>query len=863
MQPLPIDASLPEITGALERQGRLVLVAPPGAGKTTRVPPAIFDSAFASNGQIVVLQPRRIAARAAACRMAEERGWTLGNEVGYQVRFENRCTPRTRIRVVTEGILIRQLQQNPFLETVSTVVLDEFHERSLHADLALAFLREIRSTVREDLRIVVMSATLDTAPVSEFLGGSPVIELEERPFPVDVRYQHRSRREPLHGSVEDTVRAAWSESEGHILVFLPGIAVIRRTARALESFAHGVDARVVPLHSSLTLAEQQAALSPSGRRKIILSTNIAETSVTIDGVDLVIDSGLVRLLKNDPRHGIDRLETERVSQYSAKQRAGRAGRLGPGRAIRLWSAGEQASLPRAPLPEIRRVDLASTILELRAWGVRDPGAFGWFEAPGGPAIRRAEALLASLGALSDENGTLTETGKMLLALPTHPRVARILLAASDVGRLKEGAVLAALLEERDIVRREDMLGGGAPRDRQARDVGPSDLLHRLDLYQEAEEVGFRRGAVSAIGCDPQAVLAVRRLSKELSRAARETLRKRSRVRSKKKRSGEPDDLLRALLSGYPDRVARRRQKGSDRGRMVGGRGVVLAPESVVRDGEFFLALDVDESVRGERHEARVRLASRVERAWIEDAFPESVQEMQETSFDEERGKVQTMVTVCYRDLPLEASRQRKPSKQEVQALLEKAARERAEAIVMEDDAACRWITRIRCLAAWMPELDLPRFTVDELEDLVARAAVGKSQLADIGSGDLLRHLKGALQYEQLRAVDVHAPETITVPSGSQIRLGYEEGKPPILAVRLQEMFGLAETPRVAAGRVPVLLHLLGPNFRAVQVTQDLENFWNETYAQVRKDLRGRYPKHHWPEDPWSAEPVRGAKRRKR
>jgi ATP-dependent helicase HrpB len=874
MEPLPIDEKMPEILAAVREAGALVLVAPPGAGKTTRVPAALLQAGLRAparspgdpegSNQVVVLEPRRLAARAAAARVARERGWTLGREVGYRVRFESKISKLTRLQFVTEGVFVRRLQDDPSLEGVATVVLDEFHERSIHADLALAFLREVRESIRPDLAILVMSATLDPRPVAEFLGGCPVVEAAGRRYPVKIRHRSPPRDAPLEEIVAQTVRETWSDCQGHALVFLPGMGEIRRAFRALENFAAAVGALLLPLHGRLTLDDQQRAIAPSTARKILLSTNVAETSVTIDGVDLVIDSGYERLLKNHPRHGIDRLETVRISRHSAVQRAGRAGRLGPGKAIRLWSAAAHRTLPGAQSPEIRRVDLAATVLELRLWGVREPAGFGWFQAPPASALERAEALLAALGAVDGQCGPLTDLGKDLLSLPLHPRLGCMLRAACEAGYPEEGVLLAALLEERDILARSFSAAAGrtgAP----PVASGDSDLLLRLEDFEEAERRGFRRRRLETMGLDPSAVRAVARLRDDLRRSARGLERRlRHRRQAARGTSGEREDaLLESILAGYPDRIVRRRPEDPARGRMVGGRGVVLAPESVVREGDLFVAVGLDESGRSRRGEATVHLASRVSRSMIERAFPSLVREVSETAYDEKAERVRSTVALCYRDLPLEKPRQRRPPARAAQELLAKAARERAWEILESASAAAQWLRRVEFLRESMPELRLPAFDSHRVGELLATSCSGKTGLAELRKQDLLGLLKGSLSHELLAAIDRCAPEALPVPSGSRIRLRYATGKPPVLAVRLQELFGLAETPAVAGGKVPVLLDILGPNFRTVQITRDLRSFWNTTYKQVRKDLRGRYPKHAWPEDPWSATPERRPRRRRR
>jgi ATP-dependent RNA helicase HrpB len=863
MQPLPIDPHLPDIASRLREAGALVLVGPPGSGKTTRVPPAILERGLRSPGRILVLEPRRIAARAAASRIAFERGWRLGDEVGYTVRFEDRSGSRTRIQVLTEGIFTRILQDRPFLDGIAAVVIDEFHERSIHADLALALVREVKRAGRDDLLLLVMSATIDPEPVARFLDDCPVVRAEGRLHPVEVRYLPRPDRSEVPELAARVLLEAWPSARGHALVFLPGIGEIRRAERELEGFARSSGADVLALHGGLDLEEQDRALRPSNVRKIVLATNIAETSITIDGVDLVVDGGLARVLRNDPRHGIDRLEVTRISRQSADQRAGRAGRTGPGVALRLWTLAEHAALAEREEPEVRRVDLAATVLELRAWGVSDPSRFEWLEAPESRALSRAEDLLLDLGAIAERSGPLTGTGQAMLRIPVHPRLSRMLIEAHRLGVLEEGGALAALIEERDLIPLSARAhpGGEAFPGRVGGDSerGPSDLLLRLDLLEEAERRGFRRDSVP--GVDMAAARSVSRARDALLRSARQALGPTRKPRAGARAADAEAALLRVLLLGFPDRVARRRAKGSLRALLLGGRGAALSPSSVVRDEEFFLAIDLDDASRGERAEARVHVASAVRREWIEEDLAPFISERVETRFDPESEKVRSTATLSYRDLPLEEPRERRPPPGEADRILEAAARERAEEIFRSDEEAAEWLVRARCLGEWLPELDLPEFDAAELGDALAPACAGKTSLAEVRAAGLLGLLLARLPHQKAVAVEKHAPPAITVPSGRSHRLEYQPGRPPVLAVRLQEMFGLAETPTVARGRVPVLLHLLGPNHRPVQITQDLKSFWNTTYAQVRKDLRARYPKHSWPEDPWSAAPTARARRR--
>ena len=858
MTALSIDPRLPEIVEALRARRALVLVAEPGAGKTTRVPPALLRSGIltAFHPAAVLLQPRRVAARAAAARIAEENGWTLGREVGYQVRFDRKIGRETRLRVVTEGVLTRQLLADPFLEGVGAVILDEFHERSLHTDLALALLREVRESVRDDLMLVVMSASLDAEPVARFLGDCPILRVAGRTYPVAIEFAPPSTA-PLSDRVAKAVEAVLEgDAPGDVLVFLPGAEEIRHATQRLEPIARRDDLLVLPLHGRLPAAEQDRALRPAGRRKVILATNVAETSLTIEGVGTVIDSGLARFAGHDPARGLDRLELGRISRASATQRAGRAGRLGPGRCLRLWSPRDERGMPEFDVPEVRRVDLCGTVLALRSWGHADPSRFPWYEDPPAEHLAGAERLLAGLGALEFAGGPITEIGRQLLALPVHPRLGRLLVAAAEQGVLREGAALAAILSERDILAATRPREGARRHEPTAR--GRSDLLIRLDAVTEAERRGFA-AELRGSGIDPGAARQVAQVRDDLIRQVRRIHGHGYRIDPQ----AEPDEdsLLRLVLTAYPDRVARRRPAGGATAVMVGGRGVRLDPESVVREAEFFLALDAREDRRGGVSEARVRIASEVRLEWIEEAFPGAIGRERTARFDEGRGRVVGVNILRYRDLIVREDAHAAVAPFLAATALAEALAPRAREVVRRDESAAGWLDRLECLRGWMPEGDWPSFSDAALAEVIALACHGRSTVEEVRRVSMLPLLKGQIAHAEVRAIDELAPETIAVPSGNRIRLSYEPGRPPVLAVRLQELFGWAETPRVAGGRVPVLLHLLGPNFRPVQVTDDLRSFWSGTYFQVRKDLRSRYPKHSWPENPWDAKPeAKGGRR---
>lgn len=849
MKLLPIDARLDEIAALAGVHRRLVLTAPPGSGKTTRVAPRLATAGLfdASHRSVLMLQPRRVAARASAQRIAEENGWTLGEEVGYQVRGEKRVSSRSIIRVATEGILTRQLVADPFLEGVGAVILDEFHERSIHTDLALALLREVADSVRDDLVLIVMSATLDAEPIARFLGNCPVLCVEGRSFPVEVLYDAPHEKNALWDRVASAVAKvtedAGASDRGDILVFLPGVEEIRRTGRALTTLAERSNLLVLPLHGSLSSSEQDLALRPASRRKVVLATNVAETSLTIDGITTVIDSGLARYARYDAARGLDRLELGWISRASADQRAGRAGRTAPGRCIRLWAEREDRGRAAYDEPEIRRVDLAPSVLTLKAWGTSDPTSFGWFEAPPASSLAAATKLLMWLGAI-DAQGAITPLGRELGSIPTHPRLARLLLAADSRGRLEDGATIAAILSEKDLL---------PPSERPADSLanahrGDSDLLIRLDLFREAVRQRFS-SRLRDRGIDPSAARRIAEVRDDL-------VRQRRRATTGDSNERDDEEILLALaLIAYPDRVCRRRDEGLATARMVGGRGVRLDPSSVVKDQQYFVAIDPRDAKGSGGKEARVRIASAIDPAWLYELFPEAFHHERVLSFDEERGRAVALDTTYYHDLPIREGQPAPADSAESSRALADWVSNRSREFVGANEDAVTWLEREAFLRCAMPECDLPEFDDALLAEILMAACAGKATLDALRRVPLVSLFRGVLSFAQARLLDEEAPEAIVVPTGNRIRLKYEGERPPVLAVRLQELFGLSETPRVAGGRVPVLLHLLGPNYRPVQITNDLKSFWNTTYFQVRKDLRNRYPKHSWPEDPWNAPPV--------
>lgn len=867
VQPLPIDPLLPEIIASLRRSPNLVIEAPPGAGKTTRVPPSLLDAGLAGEAEVWVLEPRRLAARMAAQRVAEERGEQPGESVGYQVRFEEVSGPRTRLRFLTEGVLTRRLLSDPQLSRVGVVVLDEFHERHLQADLALALLRRLQQEARPELRIVAMSATLEAAPIARYLGDCPTLRSEGRRFEVEIEHLTRPDDRPLAMQVETAVRRLVADGlDGDILVFLPGAAEIRRAQEACAELAAQADLLVLPLHGELSPAEQDRAVRPAAQRKVILSTNVAETSVTIDGLVAVIDSGLARVAGHSPWSGLATLNVARVSRASATQRAGRAGRTRPGRALRLYTAQDFAARPAHEAPEIRRLDLAEPALELHAAGITDLHHFEWFEAPPPPALAAAETLLQRLGAL-DAGGRVTALGERMLRLPLHPRLARAVVEAESRGVAPEGCVIAALISERDIRAGNILLDASQRRPAGARPSGPSDLLELLDLFTEAESAGFAPDRLRKLHLNPGAVRAVDRVRRQLQRLCKND---RSKLRTESKRKTptpfQESELLISILAGYPDRVARRRipsgesQVASAELLLAGGGAAELAPESVVRQADFLVAVDAEERREpgrgrpaGRRSGTVVRLASAIEPDWLLDLFTDAISETTETLWNTEAQRVEVVRRLLYDQLVLDESRTSEAGSDEVTGVLAEAALAAGPQAFTEGEAVDHFLARVEFMAQTFPDAGFPALGEDDVRASLVKLCEGKRSFAELReaarAGGLLEALRKKLGAEQARLMAAMAPERVILLNGRQARVHYERHKPPWLASRLQDFFGMREGPKVAGGQVPVVLHLLAPNRRPVQVTTDLAGFWTRHYPQVRRELSRRYPRHPWPENP--------------
>lgn len=859
----PIDAVLPELKLALKINNNTVLTAPPGAGKTTRVPLALLEEPWLAGQKIIMLEPRRVAARSSARYMAKLIGEETGQTVGYRIRGDALCGPDTRIEVVTEGVLTRMLQTDPGVSGVGLIIFDEYHERSLHADLGLALCLQAQALLRDDLRLLVMSATLDGEAVADLLGDAPVVRSEGRSYPVETRYlDKRLANGPIEPAVASVVREAVAREEGDLLVFLPGAGEIRRTQGLLAELSRTSGISIVPLYGDLSQESQDKALrlAEGGGRRIVLATSIAETSLTVEGVRVVIDSGLARVPRFSPRTGMTRLTTVPVSRDSADQRRGRAGRVAPGICYRLWTEEEEQRLPERSVPEILAAELAALALELAVWGVRDPAELRWLDPPPAGAWAQACELLRLLGALDAEGG-VTPAGRRMAALGLHPRLARMLLAAPR--RLAPAACrLAALLGERDLLRSAGA-GGGGPAG-----APDADLRSRVRLLAS--------GGAAAAGADPAAM---RRLAAEAARLARQlgvplkaaaastappaasaNQAASSPAASPSALSSAPaDEAVTGLLLAfaYPDRIAQKREDG--RYLLSGGRGAYLHGTQLLSGARYLVAAELDDL----GPDSRIYLAAPVELEELAESAPELIRTESVVEWDAAAGAVRARNRTRLGALVLQETPAAKPDPELVRAALIAGIQEAGLTVLPWNRDATQLLQRIRFMHRWLP--DFPDLSDDyllgQLELWLGPHLESKRSLADLTRLNLTRVLEESLSWEERRQLTAAAPTHIVVPSGSRLPVDYSDPEAPYLAVRLQEMFGLRDTPRIADGRVTLVLQLLSPAQRPVQVTRDLAGFWRDTYYEVRKDLKGRYPKHEWPDDPLIAPPTSRAKRR--
>ncbi|WP_336785938.1 ATP-dependent helicase HrpB [Paenibacillus sp. MMO-177] len=823
MKQLPIDAVLPELLQALRDGTNAVLVAEPGAGKTTRVPLALLQETWLNGRKIVMLEPRRLAARSAAKYMAAALGEQVGETVGYRVRLDTKVSAATRIEVVTEGVLTRMLQEDQALEKVGAVLFDEFHERHLHGDLGLALTLQSQSLLREDLRLLIMSATLDAEPVAELLGGVPVIRSSGRAYPVETVYRSTRVEGRIEQQVATAIVEAIRENEGDVLVFLPGVGEIRRTAALLAQSGLSSSVRIAELHGNLPLEAQDAAVAPCkpGERKVVLATSIAESSLTVEGIRIVVDSGLMRVPKFSPRSGMTRLETVPVSQASADQRRGRAGRLAPGVCYRLWTEQEHPYLPQHNTPELLEADLAPLALELSAWGAAEPGELMWLDAPPQAAYRQALELLKLLQAL-DADGRITSRGTRMAQLGVHPRLGFMLLKAEELNLLNEACELAGLLSERDLL----------PQERNA------DVVLRLEAL---------RGAGGRLEADRGVVQRIRAQAKQWQ----QMVTYNSSV-DKGKRDWKGTSYAGLLIAlAYPDRIAQRRADG--RYLLANGRGAVLPELQPLSRSAFLAAAELDDA----GSESRIRLAAELDLEMLEQAASEQFQAVESVEWDSGAQAVRARRRLRLGAIILKETPIQQPSPERIAAALADGIAAEGLGLLSMSKAARQLQARMQLMAhhnsGW-PDVS-EEALLSTVHDWLLPHLYGMKNKSDLQRLNMVQVLEGLLSWGQRQELDEQVPTHMTVPSGSRIPIDYSDPDAPFIAVRLQELFGMQETPRLAGGRLPLTLHLLSPSQRPVQVTRDLRSFWNEAYFEVKKDLKGRYPKHYWPDDPYAAQPT--------
>jgi ATP-dependent helicase HrpB len=838
---LPIYELRDELIAALKTDSRLIIEAPTGSGKSTQVPQMLLDSGLCG-GEIVVLQPRRIAARMLARRVAHERGSETGGEVGYQVRFESVISSKTRIRYVTEGILLRQLLDDPQLRGVSAICLDEFHERHLYGDITLARALHLQQT-RSGLKIIVMSATLDAAPLRDYLAPCRELKSEGRMFPVEISYaakkidfDHHPVWEAAADAFESAVR---SGAEGDVLIFMPGAYEISRTVEAVRSKSCAKEFAVLPLHGELSPRDQDAAVEPGNGRKVVVATNVAETSITIDGIRVVIDSGLARIARYDPNRGIDTLMVERISRASADQRTGRAGRTAPGTCFRLWTLQEHSTRKAQELPEILRHDLAEVVLTLKAGGIDDVENFQWLEKPDPVSLTRTLTLLTDLGAL-DHHGRLTKTGERMVQFPMHPRYARMLLAADQYHCVRQACLIAALTQGKGILERNKGKETRGQRDDLLGDDDCSDFKRLMRAWSFADKNNYSMGACKPLGIHAAAARQVTPLYERFLQIAEQQGLKVNRA------APEDEQLQKCILTAFSDQLAKRCDKGTLRCELVHGRTGELARESVIRDAELLVAAEITEigQTRGQTG-VLLNLATAVQEEWLEELFPEDFHEERVPQYDTSIKRVVVERRRMFRDLALDKSITHDPKPDEAAAVLATEVLKGNLDILGWDDEIETWILRVNLLAQWCPDKNIPVIDETARRTMLEELCLGAVCRKDLREANVKAVVRDWLTYEQQQWIEKQMPERFAMPGGHRARIRYETGHKPVLSAMIQDFFGMTQTPKIAFGRIPLVVELLAPNKRPVQITEDLESFWRTAYPELRPALSRRYPRHKW------------------
>ncbi|HPC57513.1 MAG TPA: ATP-dependent helicase HrpB [Kiritimatiellia bacterium] len=841
---LPIHSIRSDLDAALKHSRRLLVTAPTGSGKSTQIPQMLLDLGALGDGKAVVLQPRRLAARLLAKRVAEERGGPLGGETGYQIRFESVCGPATRILFETEGILLRQMLSQPDLPGVSAILFDEFHERHVYGDVTLARALQLQQTTRPDLLLVVMSATLDTRLLQPYLEPCIRLHSEGRTFPVEIEHiekpLHPDRDTPWDAAAAAYGRAArQGDAPGDALVFMPGAYEIQRTLDALRNTPAAKGALLLPLHGELPPADQDAAVARHDRRKIVVATNVAETSLTIDGIRLVIDSGLARVARFDPWRGINTLLVETISRASADQRAGRAGRTAPGRAVRLWTEAEHAGRAAHDLPEIKRVDPSEILLTLKALGVADVEAFPWLEPPEPKALERALTLLRDLGAL-DAAGDPTPLGLRMLSFPVHPRYARMLLAAAECGAVRPVALIAAIAQGRPLlVRRAGKAADDLRRDTLG-DAGGSDLLLLMRAWTYARHHRFDLGPCRRLGIHAGAARQVGPLWDRFLRIAD------SQNLPIESSPPEDEDIAKCVLAGFSDQVARRLDRGTLRCELVHKRRGELARESVADDAPLLVASEINEIGRGDGDvQVLLTQATAIREEWLRDLYPGDFSERAAVEWDAAAKRAVARREIVFRDLPLSSRPLDPPPAEEAARLLAKAVLSGECPLKKWDRAVDQWIARVNLLARACPDWELPSCGDAERELVVQQICHGAVSAKEVKDRPVLPAFRSLLSPAQAALVEQHMPERVTLSNGRSVKIQYADAAEPFVSARIQELFGVESLPALAAGRIPLVLHILAPSHRPVQITKDLPGFWRDHYPRIKQELSRKYPRHEW------------------
>ena len=834
---LPIYDLDEEIIRVLREGGRLILQAPTGSGKSTQVPQILLDGGALGAGRCVILQPRRLATRMLAKRVAEERGAQLGVEVGYQIRLDNVSSAQTRILFVTEGILLRRMLANPSLEGVSALIFDEFHERHLYSDISLARALDLQESLRPDLKIIVMSATLDGAQIERHLAPCQTLSSEGRTFPVEIEYlRHEPREDPPWELAADAVAENFDRTGGDVLVFMPGAYEIQRTIREMSHRAPS-GCLILPLHGELPASEQDKAVARTGKRKIIVSTNVAETSLTIDGVTMVVDAGFARVARYDPHRGINTLLIEKISRASADQRAGRAGRTAPGLCLRLWTQRDHTLRAAAELPEIKRLDLAETVLSLKAAGVRDLASFRWMDRPDEKSLARAEQLLADLGAL-DHAGEITPTGRRMLSFPVHPRYARMFLAAKEFDCVRAAALIAALTQSRNLLLRAER----RVEEERAEIFGQgiSDFLILIRAFSYAQRHDFRIDALRPLAIHAEAARQVKKLFEQFLEIARDEGLDTDAGAAK------DETIARCVLAGFADQVARRRSGGTLVCDIVHGRRGQLARSSVAQDSRLIVAAEINE-IEGRSGDAQVvlSLATQIEESWLREMFPDDFEERTAHHFDTSQKRVVVRREKIFRDLVIESQDRDAEPSAEASACLARAVTNGELTLSQWNDSVEQWIARVNFLAGALPEHHIPKIGPSEREYIVHLACEDATNYREIKDRPILNLVRSILTPAQQQLVEKHAPERLELPGGHRAKITYAQDSSPVLSARIQDLYGVTDDLKIAAGRVPLIIHVLAPNHRPVQVTNSLKTFWVESYPKLKQQLQRQYPKHEW------------------